>query len=96
MADELQAVKDIVAHPVTGGGLVAAVVGWLANKVWRGHRHEIAGMKNATTLNSAALAKLDEELKAHALLDQELFREIKDQMARNHTELLEHLINLKE
>ncbi len=34
---------------------VFGVFGWLANRVWSGHRYEITNMKNTTSLQAALL-----------------------------------------
>lgn len=94
MSDEFEVAKQVATHPATGIGGVS-LLAWLANKVWRGHRHEVASMKSATVNNSEAIKLLDHKLDAHALLDQELFRDIQKQMSENHKEVLEHLIKLK-
>lgn len=94
MSDEFQTAKDIATHPATGGGALV-VISWLINKVWRGHRHEVAGMKAATVLNTSSIGELDKKLEAHSQRDEDSFRELQNTIARNHAEVLTHLINLK-
>jgi hypothetical protein len=60
-ADEMQAVKDVATHPATGG-LGLALIGWLANKVWRGYRHEINNIKqDISALTEVVTEKADKE-----------------------------------
>ena len=94
MSDEFQTMRDIATHPATGTG-IAGVLSFLLHKVWRGHRHEIMSMKSATVNNAHAIDELDKKLDAHALRDEDSFRTLQQTISRNHTELLELLINLK-
>lgn len=57
MSEEFEAVKAVATHPVSIGSAVFGVMGWLANKVWRGYRHEINNMKQATASHGVALEK---------------------------------------
>lgn len=78
---------QIAMHPATvtgSGGLVL----FLANKVWRGHRHEIANMKQATENHAKILEKLFDKIAEHSDRDIEQFREIAKSMSDNHAELL--------
>jgi hypothetical protein len=95
MSDELQALKDVASHPAAGGSVVIAVFAWLSNKVWRGHRHEVAGMKQVSANNTEVIRLLDEKLDAHSQRDHDVHTELLQTIARNHSEVLEHLINLK-
>jgi hypothetical protein len=57
MSEELEAAKALATHPASIGSAVIAAMGWLANKVWRGHRHEISNMKQATATMAVVLDK---------------------------------------
>lgn len=57
MSDELEVAKAVATHPASIGSAVIAVMGWLANKVWRGHRHELANMKQTTATMALVLEK---------------------------------------
>ena len=95
MSDEYQALKEVASHPAAGGSLLAMALGFLANKVWRGHRHEVANMKSVSTNNTASIVKLDDKLEAHIQRDHDTHAQLLQQMADNHKEVLDHLINLK-
>ncbi len=90
MSDEIETAKQIATHPLSLTSLVAAV-GWLGNKVWRGHRHEVANMKDSISKQGEWLAKLYEKLEAHQRRDEEMFLEVTKSMGDNHAELLKLL-----
>lgn len=81
---------QLATHPATigGGGASMAVVYFLANKVWRGHRHEVSNMKQSIENNGKSVEKLFEKLEEHAQRDTDQFREISNKMSDNHAELL--------
>lgn len=95
MSDELEVAKAIATHPATGGAAAITLISWLLNKVWRGHRHEIANLKDTDAKQGAAIVKLYEKFDAHALRDEDSFRSLQQQMADNHSEVLKHLLELK-
>lgn len=70
MSEELEAVQAVATHPASIGSAVMAVMGWLANKVWRGHRHEIANMKQAAANNLAVLEKKSDQTELDAAWDE--------------------------
>lgn len=90
MSDEIEAAKQIATHPLSLTSLVAAV-GWLGNKVWRGHRLEMANMKDMQDKHGEYIAKLYEKLNEHAANDSEKFLELTQTIGANHAELLKLL-----
>lgn len=57
MSEEIEVAKAVATHPLSLGGFGLTVIGWLFNRVWRGHRHEIANMKLATAAAVTVLEK---------------------------------------
>lgn len=90
MSDEIETAKQLATHPLSITSLVAAV-GWLGNKVWRGHRQEIGGMKASIGKQGEWIAKLYEKLEAHQRRDEEMFLEVTRTMGANHAEILKLL-----
>jgi hypothetical protein len=84
MTTEFQVAKDVATHPATVVAGAVSLIGWLANKVWRGQRLEIANIKDA-------LEKLGEKLEQHQERDEELFREVTRRMDDHHAEILRAL-----
>lgn len=58
MSEELEAAKQFATHPLTWGvGMLTTALSWVGNKLWRALRHEIADMKQTTSLLAAVVEK---------------------------------------
>lgn len=98
MAEELETVKTIVTHPATGAGVVG-LLGWLANRVWRGMGHRIANVEHAQKAAFDAAWKeidrrrdIDEKLfdivREHEAKDEERFERVVNESRDRHDELM--------
>ncbi len=58
-----------------GAGAVTAF-GWLVQRLWHAHRHEISDMKQTTSTVASSLTALGEKLSEHLEKDEEIQRTI--------------------
>lgn len=99
MSAELDTAKEVIAHPASWFAAATATVGWLGNKLWRAHRHEMANIQQTEASATAAIwkemdrhrdtqAKIFDQLRDHETKDMERFERQENSSRDRHDEMM--------
>lgn len=75
MSDELEAVKQVAAHPMSWLAAAGTAISWLGNRLWRAHRHEISNIQQTQTAANTAIWK---EFDRHRDIEAKIFDQMRD------------------
>jgi hypothetical protein len=99
VSDELEAVKQVAAHPVSWIAAAGTAISWLGNRLWRAHRLEIENIQKVhTTANTAVWkefdrhrdieAKLFDQMREHEKADGDRFERQEAASRDRHDEMM--------
>jgi len=106
MSQEFETAKEIAGHPASWIATATAAIGWLGNKLWRAHRHEIANIQQTAESSNAAIwkeidkrraieEKLFDQMRDHEKQDRDRFERQENASRDRHDELITIIGNLR-